>query len=108
MDARPSMAPPATVRVRLAVLACALACALPALARAQDAPQQLPEPRIPATLDDAGPEHAALLGRLMLEAAAYARREGFAESGYRIPDLLQRISLDTATHAPADGPLAAK
>ncbi len=42
-------------------------------------------PKTPiATLDDAGPEHAALLGRLMLEAAAYARREGFAESGYRV------------------------
>lgn len=42
-------------------------------------------PKTPiATLDDAGPEHAALLGRLMLAAAAYARREGFSERGYRV------------------------
>ena len=42
-------------------------------------------PRTPiATLDDAGPEHAELLGRLMLAAAAYARAQGFAEDGYRV------------------------
>ncbi|NLT72116.1 MAG: DUF1592 domain-containing protein [Verrucomicrobiaceae bacterium] len=34
--------------------------------------------------------------------------EAFAESSYRIPDLLQHISLDTATHTPADAPIAAK
>jgi histidine triad (HIT) family protein len=42
-------------------------------------------PKTPiATLDAARPEHAELLGRLMLEAADYARREGFAEDGYRV------------------------
>ena len=41
-------------------------------------------PRKPvATLNDLGPEDAALVGRLVLAASAYARREGFAESGYR-------------------------
>lgn len=37
-----------------------------------------------ATLDDASPEHAELLGRLMLAAADYARQQGFAEQGYRV------------------------
>lgn len=42
-------------------------------------------PKTPiATLDAAKPEHAALLGRLMLAAANYARREGFADDGYRV------------------------
>ena len=36
-----------------------------------------------ATLNDLGPEQAELAGRLVLAAAAYAKREGFAESGYR-------------------------
>ncbi|HEY2346595.1 MAG TPA: histidine triad nucleotide-binding protein [Xanthomonadaceae bacterium] len=41
-------------------------------------------PRKPvATLNDLGPEDAALIGKLVLAAAAYAKREGFAESGYR-------------------------
>ncbi|MFX8227161.1 HIT domain-containing protein, partial [Acinetobacter baumannii] len=35
------------------------------------------------TLDAAGPEHAELLGRLLLAAAAYARSEGLAQDGYR-------------------------
>ena len=35
------------------------------------------------TLDDATPADAELLGKLLLAAAAYARREGVAESGYR-------------------------
>ena len=37
-----------------------------------------------ATLDDVGEGDAALLGRLSLAAAAYARREGFAADGYRV------------------------
>jgi histidine triad (HIT) family protein len=42
-------------------------------------------PRHPiATLDDARPEHALLLGRLMLAAAAYARQVGIAKDGYRV------------------------
>jgi histidine triad (HIT) family protein len=36
-----------------------------------------------ATLNDLGPADAALIGKLVLAAAAYAKREGFAESGYR-------------------------
>lgn len=42
-------------------------------------------PKTPiATLDAARPEHAELLGRLMLAAAAYARSQGFAGDGYRV------------------------
>lgn len=41
-------------------------------------------PKTPvATLNDASPEQAELLGRLLLAAAGYAKREGFAENGYR-------------------------
>ena len=36
-----------------------------------------------ATLDAATPEHAELLGKLLLAAAGYARDEGLAEQGYR-------------------------
>ncbi len=36
-----------------------------------------------ATLNDLGPGDAELVGKLVLAAAAYAKREGFAESGYR-------------------------
>jgi histidine triad (HIT) family protein len=36
-----------------------------------------------ATLADATPAQATLLGNLLLAAAAYARQEGFAERGYR-------------------------
>lgn len=37
-----------------------------------------------ASLDKVPDSEAELLGRLMLAAAAYARREGFAEKGYRV------------------------
>ncbi|HEX7370135.1 MAG TPA: histidine triad nucleotide-binding protein [Rhodanobacteraceae bacterium] len=37
-----------------------------------------------ATLNDVPADQAALLGRLMLAAAEYAKREGFAERGYRV------------------------
>ncbi len=41
-------------------------------------------PKTPiATLNDADPSDANLLGKLLLAAAAYAKREGFAENGYR-------------------------
>ena len=43
----------------------------------------VPKTPIPS-LDEAAPEHAEILGRLMLAAAEYARREGFAADGYRI------------------------
>lgn len=36
------------------------------------------------SLDQVPESEAELLGRLMLAAAAYARREGFAEQGYRV------------------------
>ena len=36
-----------------------------------------------ATLDDAAEADAPLLGKLLLAAAAYARKEGMAERGYR-------------------------
>lgn len=42
----------------------------------------VPRRAIP-TLNDLGPGDAELVGRLVLAAAAYARREGFAEAGYR-------------------------
>ncbi len=37
-----------------------------------------------ATLNDLQPSQAEIVGRLALAAAAYAKREGFAEGGYRI------------------------
>lgn len=36
-----------------------------------------------ATLNDCTDSDAALLGKLLLAAAAYAKREGFADDGYR-------------------------
>jgi len=36
------------------------------------------------TLDDATQDQAALIGRLALAAAQYARKEGFADDGYRV------------------------
>lgn len=42
-------------------------------------------PRRPvATLNELQPGDEALVGRLALAAAAYAKREGFAENGYRV------------------------
>ena len=42
-------------------------------------------PKVPvASLDAATHAHAEMLGRLMLAAAEYARREGFADDGYRV------------------------
>lgn len=41
-------------------------------------------PKTPiATLNDLAADQAALLGQLFLAAAAYAKRQGFAEDGYR-------------------------
>ena len=37
-----------------------------------------------ATLNDPGPEHEGLLGRMMLKAAEMAREKGVAEGGYRV------------------------
>ncbi|SJZ83755.1 histidine triad nucleotide-binding protein [Novilysobacter spongiicola] len=42
-------------------------------------------PKTPiATLDALSPDQASLVGRLVHAAAAYARREGLAEDGYRV------------------------
>lgn len=51
-----------------------------------------------ATLDDATPEDAALLGRLLLAAADYARREGFAEQGYRLVNNCHEYGGQTVYH----------
>jgi len=41
-------------------------------------------PKAPvATLNDLKPAQAELAGKLLIAAAAYARREGFADAGYR-------------------------
>lgn len=40
--------------------------------------------RAVATLNDLVPGDAELAGRLVLAAAAFAKREGFAEDGYRV------------------------
>jgi histidine triad (HIT) family protein len=42
----------------------------------------VPKKPVP-TLNDLQPEDVELAGRLLLAAAAYARKEGFAEKGYR-------------------------
>ena len=44
----------------------------------------IPKLALIPTLDDATPAQAELIGRLALAAAEYARREGFAEQGYRV------------------------
>ncbi len=43
----------------------------------------VPKETIP-TLNDVLPEQAEIVGRLAIAAADYAKREGFAEEGYRI------------------------
>jgi histidine triad (HIT) family protein len=43
----------------------------------------VPKVDIP-TLDDLEPDHAGVVGRLVLAATQYARREGLAEDGYRL------------------------
>ncbi|MFP7723731.1 histidine triad nucleotide-binding protein [Lysobacter sp. A3-1-A15] len=43
----------------------------------------VPKTPIP-TLDDLQADQAAIVGRLALAAADYARREGFADDGYRV------------------------
>ena len=37
-----------------------------------------------ATLNDPGPEHGVLLGKMTLKAAELAREKGVSESGYRV------------------------
>ena len=51
-----------------------------------------------ATLNDVPASEAELLGRLLLAAAAYARREGFADSGYRVLMNVNRDGGQTVFH----------
>lgn len=44
----------------------------------------IPKREMIPTLDDLRPEQGPLIGKLVLAAAEYARREGFAQDGYRI------------------------
>jgi histidine triad (HIT) family protein len=43
----------------------------------------IPKERIP-TINDLGPEHAELVGKLILAAAEIAREQGLSEDGYRV------------------------
>ncbi|HEV2608118.1 MAG TPA: histidine triad nucleotide-binding protein [Xanthomonadaceae bacterium] len=51
-----------------------------------------------ATLNDLAPSDAELIGKLVLAAAAYAKREGFAESGYRTVFNCNRDAGQTVFH----------
>jgi len=51
-----------------------------------------------ATLNDLVPSDAELVGKLVLAAAAYAKREGFAESGYRVLFNCNRDAGQTVFH----------
>lgn len=44
----------------------------------------IPKHEVIPTLDDLQPAQAHLIGKLAMAAAAYARREGFVQDGYRI------------------------
>ena len=43
----------------------------------------IPKNELIPTMDDLRTEHAALVGRLVLAAASYAREQGLAKNGYR-------------------------
>jgi histidine triad (HIT) family protein len=51
-----------------------------------------------ATLNDVPEEEAALLGRLMLAAAAYGKQQGFADRGYRVVMNVNREGGQTVFH----------
>ena len=51
-----------------------------------------------ATLNDVPDSEAALLGKLMLAASAYAKREGFADRGYRVVMNVNRDGGQTVFH----------
>ena len=51
-----------------------------------------------ATLNDVPESEAALVGRLLLAARDYARREGFAEDGYRVVMNCNRDGGQTVFH----------
>jgi len=44
----------------------------------------IPKHVVIATLDDLQPEHAVLIGKLVLAATQYARKQGVAQNGYRV------------------------
>lgn len=44
----------------------------------------IPKNTVIPTLDDLQPEHAGLVGKLVLAAASHARRSGLANDGYRV------------------------
>ena len=51
-----------------------------------------------ATLNDLSPEHERLVGKLVLAAAAYAKREGYGERGYRMVMNCNRDGGQTVFH----------
>ena len=51
-----------------------------------------------ATLNDVGAADAALLGRLMLAAAGWAKSQGFADDGYRVVMNCNRDGGQTVFH----------
>ena len=51
-----------------------------------------------ATLNDLAPGEEAVVGRLALAAAAYAKREGFAQDGYRVVMNCNRDGGQTVFH----------
>jgi len=44
----------------------------------------IPKNVVIETLDDLQPEHAVLIGKLVLAASDYARQQGVAQNGYRV------------------------
>jgi len=54
--------------------------------------------RAVATLNDLGEGDEAVVGRLAMAAAAYAKREGFAEDGYRVVMNCNRDGGQTVFH----------
>lgn len=50
------------------------------------------------TLNDATPEQAELLGRLLLAAASHAKAEGLAEDGYRVVMNCNRLGGQSVYH----------
>lgn len=54
--------------------------------------------RAVATLNDLGDGDEVLVGRLAMAAAAYAKREGFAENGYRVVMNCNRDGGQTVFH----------
>ena len=57
----------------------------------------IPKRAVP-TLNDLGPGDEAVVGRLAMAAAAYAKREGFAEDGYRVVMNCNRDGGQTVFH----------